>query len=164
MAQPTFDILAAHKHFAASCFNEAWALIDKTDRTEADQQRVLAAAHASLYHWMHRPDATDRHRSIGCWQIARVHAILGEGAPALRWGRASLAYAADAPPFYAGYAHEAIARAAMCDNDARLAGEHLDLARGLLERIEDQADRDVLAKDLDTIDLSTGNARTGCSS
>ncbi len=30
---PDFDVVAAHKHFSASCFNKAWDLIEKKNRT-----------------------------------------------------------------------------------------------------------------------------------
>lgn len=151
MADPKFDTAAAHRHFAVSCFNEAWAVIDAPDRSAEDELRMLVLAYASLHHWMQRPDATDRNRSIGCWQISRVHAILGEAAPALRWGLAALEHARDAGAFYVGYAHEAIARAAACAGDADLAREHLARARAALDAIEDADDRAPLARDLDAI-------------
>jgi hypothetical protein len=31
-----FDLAAAHKYFSAHCFNAAWDLIEKKDRTPAE--------------------------------------------------------------------------------------------------------------------------------
>ena len=36
---PEFDIVAAHRYFSAQCFNRAWDLIEKTDRTPENDQR-----------------------------------------------------------------------------------------------------------------------------
>jgi hypothetical protein len=39
---PSFDISAAHKYFAAHCFNAAWDLIDKPGRTAEDDRMMVA--------------------------------------------------------------------------------------------------------------------------
>ncbi len=31
--QPTFDVTAAHKFFAADCYNQTWGFMDKANRT-----------------------------------------------------------------------------------------------------------------------------------
>lgn len=36
MEKPNFDLDAAHRHFSVACFNQAWALLDKPDRTPRD--------------------------------------------------------------------------------------------------------------------------------
>jgi hypothetical protein len=50
MSEPDFDIAAAHKYFAASCFNRAWDLIDKASDTgrRATVGRVMPGEHLSL--------------------------------------------------------------------------------------------------------------------
>ncbi|MBW6493806.1 MAG: hypothetical protein K0B16_04495 [Burkholderiaceae bacterium] len=40
---PEFDLAAAHRYFAAHCFNSAWELIGKTDRSAAQKIRGLSA-------------------------------------------------------------------------------------------------------------------------
>ena len=37
---PELDVAAAHKYFSAHCFNKAWDLIEKTDRTPEDERSV----------------------------------------------------------------------------------------------------------------------------
>lgn len=150
MAAP-IDTDAAHRFFAPDCFNRCWGLIDRTDRERADDEQMLHLAHASLYHWSQRPDCTEQNRSIGCWQLARVYALVGRGAEARYWGERALAHAAHTPPFYRAYAHEALARAAavLHDVDARYA--QLVAARVLLEQITDAEERAMLEADLASV-------------
>jgi hypothetical protein len=73
-----FDADQAHRHFSASCFNLAWELIDKPDRTAEDDEQMVRLAQASLWHWTQRSDCTDKNLSIGYWQVSRVCALLGD--------------------------------------------------------------------------------------
>ena len=45
------DEKAPHKQFADDLFNQTWNLIDKQDRSPAETDRMINAAHASRYHW-----------------------------------------------------------------------------------------------------------------
>ena len=56
--KPELDQELAHKFFAANCFNKAWELIDKPDRTPEDDEQMIRLVHASIYHWTQRPDCT----------------------------------------------------------------------------------------------------------
>lgn len=55
------------KHFSTHCFNEAWKLIDKKERTFKETEDMVHFAMASIYHWSKREDCTDRQKSIGSW-------------------------------------------------------------------------------------------------
>ncbi|MEZ6054119.1 MAG: hypothetical protein R3C02_22465, partial [Planctomycetaceae bacterium] len=66
----------AHQHFSATCFNNAWRLFDNHERTSEEDQQMLLLAFASLWHWTQRPDCTDKHLSIGYWQISRIYSVL----------------------------------------------------------------------------------------
>jgi hypothetical protein len=55
-----FDLVAAHKHFSAWCFNRAWDIIEQTERAEADVRLMVVLSHASIFHWISRPDCTDQ--------------------------------------------------------------------------------------------------------
>ena len=107
---PNFDTAAAHRFFAANCFNAVWELLDKPDRTDEDDEQMIALAHASVWHWTQREDRLPRNLSVGYWQLSRVYAILGHGERARHYGNLSLAAAQEEEPFYLGYAHEALAR------------------------------------------------------
>ncbi len=57
--------------------------LENPDRTQAEDEEMLHAAHASLYHWLQV--GTVLHHQRGLWMIARVHAVLGHAAEALRY-------------------------------------------------------------------------------
>ncbi|MGB3702267.1 MAG: hypothetical protein WA997_13445, partial [Anaerolineales bacterium] len=71
-----FDQSAVHKYYSVNCFNKAWDLIDKEERTPEDDQEMVRLSHASHYHWTQRPDYSSTKASIALWQTARIYAIL----------------------------------------------------------------------------------------
>ncbi len=145
---------AAHKYFAAHCFNSAWGLIDRKTHTEEEIETMIDLAHASGMHWRHREDETLRTRSIGAWQVSRVYSVAGRPDEALRYGTDALdiARVGDLDDFYVGYGHEAVARSATMLGDTETARLHLEAARGLLDALDDADSREALAADLDSID------------
>ena len=146
--RPSFDLAAAHKYFAAHCFNQAWDLIEKKERTPAEDRMMAALNQASLYHWLQRDDCDDQRLSIGYWQASRIQAILGNAPEALRYAQVCLDYSRALPPFSLGYAHEALARAHKLAANAGAAREHLDTALGLAARVGKKDDRELLLADL----------------
>lgn len=147
-AAPEFDLAAAHRFFAAHCFNAAWDLLDKTDRTEEDNRQMVALNMASLYHWSQRPDCADTNRSVGYWQASRIHAVLGLAYDAQRYGEICLSFSGALEPFYLGYAHEALARAAVLAGDRLRATEHIALASACAAQVPDETERKMLLDDL----------------
>ncbi|MHC5009417.1 MAG: hypothetical protein ACYTG6_00525 [Planctomycetota bacterium] len=156
MAEATGDKeAAAHKFFSAKCFNEAWTLIEKADRTAEETEAMIDLAHASRHHWRHREDLQPLSQSISEWQLSRVYAVAGKPKAALRYARRciDISEAADLPPFYRAYAHEAMARAASLTGDAEMCREHLELARGQAEAETDADNRKALEDDLATVEV-----------
>ncbi len=148
---PSLDLAYAHRYFAADCFNRTWSLIEKTDRSPADDEAMLLTASASLWHWTQRADRTDQNLSVGHWQLSRVYSLLGRGEDAMRHAEQSLQYVNGSPPFFIGYAHEAIARAASILGNAPLLQKHLQQARSLAATVSDKDDRAMLAADLQSL-------------
>jgi tetratricopeptide (TPR) repeat protein len=149
--RPNFDLAEAHKYFAAHCFNTAWDLIEKTDRTEADDRLMVALNQASIYHWLNRPDCTDRNLSIGYWQASRIQSLLGNHAEALRQAEACPQFSHDLAPFYLAYAHEALARAMAGLGRSEDAKRHLDIAAALAADVKDKHEREALLADLASV-------------
>jgi hypothetical protein len=145
---PDFDVAAAHRYFAAKCFNDAWDLIEKPDRTAEDDRRMVALSQASFYHWLEREDWDERRLAIGYWQISRVQALTGNAAEAVRMGELCLSHSRDLAPFHLGYAHEALARAYGLAGDQIAAARHLALAKAQAARVEAGEDRGLLEADL----------------
>lgn len=147
------DLQAAHKYFAAHCFNETWALLDKPIRTPEEQERMLSLTMASYYHWTQRSDFSPTSHSIALWQIARVYAVLEQPENALQFGRRCLEVASQEGVglFYQAYAHEALARAYKLLGEAEQTAAHLTVAQGMADQLADPDDRGLLVADLKSI-------------
>lgn len=139
---------AAHRVFSSECFNRVWELMEQKKRTVEDDDEMLQAAIASLWHWAQRADCSDQNRSIGYWQVSRVYALLGQADNARRYGDAALKFSRDLPPFFSAYAHEALARAAMVAGDKPLLDAHVAAATKLAAEVSDEAERRLLDDDV----------------
>lgn len=148
---PTFDLAAAHRFFAADCFNRAWTLIDTPNRSAEDDEQMLRLSQASMWHWTQRPDCTPRNLSIGYWQLARVYALAGRADEARRYGQLCLQHSQSEAPFYQAYAHEALARADHVAGNHDRAAQHIAEARRLAEAVAEADDRQRLLDDLAAI-------------
>jgi hypothetical protein len=143
----------AHRYFSAECFNRAWELIDQTERTPEEDETMLQLAYASLWHWSQRPECTDRQRSVGYWQLARIYALLGQAEPARRYARLSLEAArrGELKPFFWGYAWEALARAETVAGNRAEADHSLKQALACAQQVEREEDRRLLLADLERL-------------
>jgi DNA-binding transcriptional MerR regulator len=141
------------RQLAADLFNLVWTLLEQTGRTTEDDDRMLHAAHASRYHWgqVGGPEQL----AIGEWQCARVYSVLGRGEPALHHARRCLeiATAADVPDWLVASAHEGLARAYLVAGNRRAALDERALARGVLEKVGDAEDRQIVEDDLASLPL-----------
>ncbi|MCC7495422.1 MAG: hypothetical protein IT204_23935 [Fimbriimonadaceae bacterium] len=147
-ATPDLDRTLAHRTFAVELFNQTWDLLDLSARTPEQIDAMLHGAHASCYHWAQVGNR--QNLSIGEWQISRVYAVLGRAEAAAWHGQRSLDHAlvGPEPPFYLGYAHEALARAARLAGDAARLATHLARAQEQLALVTDAESRGMLAADL----------------
>lgn len=140
---------ATHRRLAVDLFNETWRYLDMAERGEQDDLAMLEAALASRHHW--RQVGGTKEFAVSDWQVARVLAVLGAASLAQRFGRTSLESSAALAPFYRGYAHEALARAAAVGGDEAARDHHLAEARTAAEQVKDDEERKMLADDLATI-------------
>lgn len=146
--QPDFDAELANRWFAADYFNRVWELLEKVGRTPDEDERMISLCHASLSHWQEWPNCTNTKRSIGYWQLARVYAILGQADNARHYAELCLRYSQNEAPFYRGYAHEALARAAQVAGNQDDIAQHLREARRFAAEVTDEDDREALENDL----------------
>jgi hypothetical protein len=151
--KPDFDEAAVHRYYSADCYNRAWDLIDKVDRSPEEAEQMIRLGMASMWHWSHREDVTITNYSIGYWQLSRIYALLGQLENARRYGFLCLeaSQGEDIPAFVLGYAYEALARTEALAGDAGKKDEYLRLAYQAAERIDDRDDKDHFLADLDTI-------------
>ena len=151
--KPDFDLEHAHRYFSANCFNRAWDLIEKVDRTPEEDEEMVLLTMASMWHWSQRPDRTQQNYSVGCWQASRVYALVGQAENARRYAERSLAAAREAElePFYVGYAYEALARAEKAAGNQEKMDEYLGEARYTAGAVKDDEERKMLMDDLDKV-------------
>ena len=154
----TADVdIATHRRLGADLFNHVWTLIEKPDRTPAETDEMIHAAHASRYHWSKAGTIVNLGR--GEWQVARVYCVLGRGEPARWHARRCLEYAeaavaaGEAEDWDLPGAHEAMARAEAVAGDRNAAEGWRDRARAGVAGISDPADREVIEGDLATLPL-----------
>ncbi len=83
---------ATQKELAKRLFNRVWELLEQPDRSLADDEELVDAAHASRYFWSLVGDT--QNLAISDWQLSRVFAVLGafgtrrpprSTLPAARW-------------------------------------------------------------------------------
>ena len=156
MAEKTdFDHQAAHKYFSSHCFNRAWDLIDKSERTPEEDEQMIRLSLASQYHWSQRKDVTNTNISIGFWQTSRIYTLLGQVDNAKRYGQLCLEVSQgdDVAPFFLGYAYEALARAEAAGGNQQAMQEYLDMAHSAAEKVDEKDEKEMLLDDLKTIKI-----------
>jgi len=143
---------ASHREFAAHCFNAAWELLDRADRTPEDDERMVHLSHASFWHWTRVEGHTPANLSVGYWQLARVYATVGDAAQAERYARRCLEASEGLTPFYRAYAHEALARAAWLKGEAETCRRQRARGLELSDEVADDEERRLVTSDLEQID------------
>ena len=144
-------MIGDERTLAADLFNGVWALLEKEDRTPAQDDRMLHMAHASRFHWEQVGTAANLAR--GEWQCSRVYAALRRPEPCLHHARRVLAICEEhgIGDWDLAFAHEALARANAVAGDRSAARASLADARAAAENIADPEDRALLESDLATI-------------
>jgi hypothetical protein len=136
---------------AARLFNGVWDLLEKPERTTADDDTMLHMAHASRYHWgrVGKPENLAR----GEWQCSRVYAVLLRPEPSLHHAERVLELTQEfgLGDFDLAFAYEALARARAIGGDADGARAAAERALAAAADITDPEDRDLLLADLATI-------------
>ncbi|HJP89879.1 MAG TPA: helix-turn-helix domain-containing protein [Candidatus Limnocylindrales bacterium] len=146
----------AHRRLAKALYNHVWTLLELPDRTQEQVDEMIAATHASAWHWS-KSVGTLANAARGQWQIARVYATLGRGEPAVVHARRCLELAEAATE--AGVADdwdvpsalEALARAQSVAGDRVAAAATLERAAQAAARISDSEDRQLIESDLASI-------------
>ena len=111
---------------------------------------MIATSHASLFHWLNREDGSPHNLSIGLWQLSRVYAVINSPLEAMRNAKDCLEISESnsLSPFCMAYAHEAVSRAALINDDTNLAKFHLELANQHAQGVSDKDDRKLIDSDL----------------
>jgi hypothetical protein len=142
-----------HRRVAVDLFNFTWTLLGKVDRTAAEIDSMIHAAHASRHHWGMAAGSEPANLARGEWQCSRVYAVLGRAEPALWHARRCLEICEEhgIGDWDIAFAYEALARASRVAGDVPAVEHWLAKAREAGERIEEAEERDLLQSDLATV-------------
>ena len=144
-----------HRQMAIELFNLTWDLMEKTDRTPAETDRMINAAHASRYHWEIAGDALNIAR--GEWQISRVYSVIGRAEPCLYHAERCLHVTLEnkLADFDLAFAYEAMARACHLSGDLMETAKFITLSQEAGEKINEEDDREYFFKELNTIEAES---------
>ena len=152
MSQPTFNLNEAHEYFSAELFNTTWEYIEQADdRSTEEEMTMLHLAMASLWHWTQRQDVKVANLYASYWQVSRVYNLLRQPDNARTYGLLALKHAENLDPFFKGYAYETLSRAEMQLGNRAVMKDYLEKAKKMVDKIEDQGDKQLLLRDLATI-------------
>lgn len=139
----------AHKHFAKSINARVWELLQKSSRSQEEEDEMLHAAHACTYHWKFVGNAV--HQQRGEWLISHVHIALGHANEALRHAERCFEITQAnkdlIEDFDIAYAFEGIARTQAMLGDEKIALEFYALAQQAGQAIADDEDRSIFMGD-----------------
>ena len=139
-----------HLQFAKSAFNETWNYMEQSDRSEEVNDKMLAAAYSSFYHWSFAGTALNIQR--GHWLISRVHSMLNNYPMALyhaeRCLEITLKNSDLMQDFDLPFAYESVARAHSLSEHPKQAQEYIQLALSSAENIKKPDDRSYFLQDL----------------
>ena len=148
--EKTYTEQEAHRFFAGNINGEVWGLLGKGDRTAEEDQLMIHAAHASLFHWL--KVGTGVHHQRGTWLIARVYSELGLAEAAMRYAELCQAltkqHADSMEDFDKAYAHECLARANAVAGNVEEAQKFKALAEEAGEAIADEENKKYFVGDL----------------
>jgi hypothetical protein len=144
---------ADQRRLAATLYNHVWAMLEREDRAERDDELMVHAAHTSRFLWESVGGPVQHTR--GEWQVSRVYTTVLRPEPALHHARLCLDICLqnEIVGFDLAFAHEALARAYALGGDREAAAEHRLQAERIAGRIQDIDDRELVLGDLASISL-----------
>ncbi len=102
-----------HRAEAIEANNGTWELLERPDRSAADDEELLRRAYASAYHWQRATGRAAVNEVRALYMIAKAQLAVGNADAALEYGDRCLAECSEhqLADFDLAYAHEARARA-----------------------------------------------------
>ena len=143
MAEPSFDLRAAHRWFGVELNNGNWDALSSGRVTPETADAHIHAAHASCHHWMQVGTVANRAR--GELTVANVYAVAGLAEAALRHARLCLelteANRAEMADWDVAFAYDTVARAHSAAGRNESACQAKERAQAAGEAIADAEDR-----------------------
>ncbi len=146
----TFTVQEAHRWFAIEANNAVWGLIENSDRTEVETERMIHMAHASVYHWLEA--GTPINHARGEYLVSRVYAAAGRPEAALLHALRCMQLTESAPEeakdWDIAFSYETVARAYAINGDMENARKYLERAESAGDIIADKDDRTIFEGEL----------------
>ena len=144
-----YSLEEAHQKFAKTIFNGIWSLLEKPDRSPAEDEEMLMRAFASAYHW--KQFGTEVHFQRGYWMISKVYQALGKADPALEWAHKcaeiTKSHSSVMEDFDLAFSQEALARSYALAGNHEQAAVHYQRAAKLGAQIKDPEDQEIFLGD-----------------
>jgi hypothetical protein len=141
----------AHRFFAIEFNGQTWNLLEKEDRTKADDEMMIHSTHASCRHWLEA--GTGVHHQRGEWLIARVYSVLGQAEAAILHADRCLELTREhsdlMEDFDWAYAYEGVARANAVAGNQEKALKYIALAEKAGEAIAEDESKKFFVGDFD---------------
>ncbi|MBK9738802.1 MAG: hypothetical protein IPO93_04685 [Actinobacteria bacterium] len=143
----TRDVLD-DRSVAVATYNRCWDLLESEQRSPEDDADLLMCALTSRYHWQRC--GGDEQRVVADWMVSRAAAAIGQADLAVRFAERAL----DAvqrgahPAWLRASVFEGLARAHAALGDTALCDRYASIARLVLDREPDEANREVVAEQL----------------
>ena len=145
----TYTLKESHQYFAKMLNGKVWELLQKTERSQSEDELMIYAAHASCYHWLNA--GTGLHHQRAEWLIAHVYNELGIPESALRHATRCLEltnqFASLMKDFDWAYAYEGIARANALAGNRNEALRYIQRADEIGHAISDDEDKNIFFGD-----------------
>ncbi|MBN1969952.1 MAG: hypothetical protein JXR48_10240 [Candidatus Delongbacteria bacterium] len=143
-----------HKKMAIEIFNSIWPKMDKSDRTLEEDNALVDAAHASLYHW--RISGNKLNIQRGYWMISRVYSVVKRYDESNFYAKLcyDITMEEKFDDFDYSYACEAMARSYAGIGDVDKAKKFYILAEKSVDNIKGKEDRELFISDLKSGDWS----------
>ena len=141
-----------HHYMGIEMNNQTWGLLDKKDRSEQDNIRMINFAKASLYHWRKSDKYEVVNEQRGKWLISHVYAMLDKSGETLSYAKETLKITEDnnLKDFDLAYAYESIARAYSISGDKDKSEQWHKKARAAGDLMAGEKDKEYFILDLNS--------------
>ena len=139
-----------HHYMGIEMNMQTWSLLEKKDRSEQDDIRMVMFAKASLFHWKLSPKFQPINEQRGEWMLSRVFSVLGKGEEALVHAEKTMELTEkfDFKDFDLAYAYECLARADAASGNIKESKNLYKKAKHAGELISGKKDKEIFEGDL----------------
>ena len=150
-----------HHYMGIEMNIQTWGLLDKKDRSEKDNNRMINFAKASLYHWKKSDKYEVANEQRGQWLMSHVYAKLNKSDEALSYAKETLKITEEnkkkMKDFDLAYAYESMARAYSISGDKDKSEKWYKKARDTEDLITGEKDKEYFEKAKARIEVISGN-------